>query len=113
MGILKVQFLTVIALVRAIKGGDYAPLSATGPAAQHVVAFCRGGHAITVATRLPAGLRHVGGWTGTTLRVAEQRWRDVLTGATHEGPLLLLSQLTRQLPVALLVAEDQVDGDDA
>jgi (1->4)-alpha-D-glucan 1-alpha-D-glucosylmutase len=93
--------------------GGYAPLPATGPAARHAVAFCRGGYAVTVATRLPAGLRRVGGWTGTTLRVAELPWRDVLTGATHAGPLLLLSQVTRRLPVALLVPDDQVNGDEA
>jgi maltooligosyltrehalose synthase len=93
--------------------GGYSPLSAAGPTARHAVAFCRGGHAITIGTRLPAGLRRAGGWAGTTLRVPEKRWRDVLTGATHEGPLLLLSQLTRRLPVALLVPEDGADGDDA
>jgi (1->4)-alpha-D-glucan 1-alpha-D-glucosylmutase len=93
--------------------GGYTPLPVTGPAARHALAFGRGGRVVTVATRLPAGLRRANGWTGTTLRVAETRWRDVLTGVTHEGPLLLLSQLMRQLPVALLVADDEVNGDDA
>jgi (1->4)-alpha-D-glucan 1-alpha-D-glucosylmutase len=93
--------------------GSYAPLPATGPAARHVVAFSRGGHVVTVATRLPAGLRRTGGWTGTTVRVPEARWRDLLTDAIHAGPLLLLSQLMRRLPVALLVADDGMNGDDA
>ena len=86
--------------------GGYAPVHATGPAAGHVIAFQRGGHAITVATRLPAGLRRRGGWAGTVLPVPEGRWRDVLTGATHSGPRPLLSDIAIRLPVALLVPAD-------
>jgi (1->4)-alpha-D-glucan 1-alpha-D-glucosylmutase len=86
--------------------GGYAPVQATGPAAGHVVAFQRGGHAVTVATRLPAGLRRRGGWAGTALPAGGGRWRDVLTGAVHTGPRLPLSVLTARLPVALLVPED-------
>jgi malto-oligosyltrehalose synthase len=104
--------------------GGYAPLRAAGPAAAHAVAFRRG-RAITVATRLPVGLRQRGGWDGTTLQVPAERWRDVLSGATHAGPYLPLSnlaeselaeselaeselaesELAERLPVALLVAE--------
>jgi len=83
--------------------GGYAPLAADGPAARHVLAFRRGGHAITVATRLPDGLRRRGGWAGTALPVREGRWRDVLTGATHDGSRPLLSDIALRLPVALLV----------
>jgi malto-oligosyltrehalose synthase len=85
--------------------GGYAPLRAAGPAASHAVAFSRGGEAITVATRLPAGLRGRGGWGGTALEVPEGRWRDLLTDATHAGPRLLLSFVTERLPVALLVSD--------
>jgi (1->4)-alpha-D-glucan 1-alpha-D-glucosylmutase len=85
--------------------GGYAPVPASGPAAGHVVAFRRG-QAITVATRLPAGLRERGGWAGTTLEVPAGRWRDVLTGATHTGPRPLLSDIEIRLPVALLVPAD-------
>jgi (1->4)-alpha-D-glucan 1-alpha-D-glucosylmutase len=86
--------------------GGYAPVRAAGPAAGHVIAFQRGGHAITVATRLPVGLRRRGGWAGTVLPVPEGRWRDVLTGATHSGPRPLLSDIDIRLPVALLVPAD-------
>jgi (1->4)-alpha-D-glucan 1-alpha-D-glucosylmutase len=85
--------------------GGYAPLRAAGPAARHAVAFCRGGHAVTVATRLPAALRQRGGWARTALDVPGTRWRDVLSGAIHTGPRLLLSDVTKRLPVALLVAD--------
>jgi (1->4)-alpha-D-glucan 1-alpha-D-glucosylmutase len=85
-------------------GNDYHPLTAHGPASDHVVAFARGG-AVTVATRLPAGLRRRGGWQDTALQLTHGGWHDVLTGATYTGDRLPLSELTRHLPVALLVAQ--------
>ena len=33
-------------------GGSYTPLATEGPAAEHAFAFMRGGHAVTVVTRL-------------------------------------------------------------
>ncbi len=86
--------------------GRYGPLAAEGPAAEHAVAFQRGDQAVTVVTRLPAGLRRRGGWADTTLPLSQLHWRDVLTGARHAGLRPLLSDLTRRLPVALLVPEE-------
>ena len=71
--------------------GDYRPLDAEGPAARHAVSFLRGpsagggsgGPAVTVATRLPGGLRRRGGWADTVLPLLPGPWRDVLTGVTH------------------------------
>jgi (1->4)-alpha-D-glucan 1-alpha-D-glucosylmutase len=91
----------------------YRPLAAEGPAAEHVLAFQRGGPtpphggAVTVATRLPAGLRRRGGWADTALAFPdpEATWRDVLTSTMYRGEKALLSELTRRLPVALLVPE--------
>jgi (1->4)-alpha-D-glucan 1-alpha-D-glucosylmutase len=97
--------------------GGYEPLAARGPAAEHAVAFVRGGHAVTVATRLPAGLRQHGGWAETVLVLPDgaggpagtggpaQAWRDVITGTVHAGPWLDLGRLTESLPVALLVPD--------
>jgi (1->4)-alpha-D-glucan 1-alpha-D-glucosylmutase len=85
--------------------GSYAPVYADGPAARHAVAFDRAGDAVTVATRLPAGLRRIGGWADTAVTLPQGRWRDMLTGTTHTGTKLLLSALMRQLPVAVLVRE--------
>jgi len=90
---------------------DYQPLAAEGPAAGHAVACARGGQAVTVATRLPAGLRGRGGWDGTVLTLPGQpggpppglAWRDLLTGVVHPGPQVPLAALTQRLPVALLV----------
>jgi maltooligosyltrehalose synthase len=85
--------------------GGYTPLAADGPAAEHVVAFMRGEHAVTVVTRLPAGLRRRGGWTDTVLPLPDLHWRDVLTGTRHAGLRPLLSEVTWRLPVALLIPE--------
>ncbi len=85
--------------------GGYTPLRAEGPAARHAVAFLRGGDAVAVATRLPAGLRRRGGWADTVLPLPGGPWRDVLTGVTHAGPHPLLATLALRLPVALLVHE--------
>jgi (1->4)-alpha-D-glucan 1-alpha-D-glucosylmutase len=86
--------------------GGYQPLAAQGPAAGHVVAFIRGGHAVTVATRLPATLTRLGGWAGTVLPLPGRHWRDVLTGATLDGPCLRLETVAQRYPVALLVPEN-------
>jgi (1->4)-alpha-D-glucan 1-alpha-D-glucosylmutase len=78
----------------------YTPVPAIGPAADHVIAFDRGG-ALTVATRLPVGLERIGGWQGTRLELPPGRWRDELSGAeTTTGQLGCLLAV---YPVALLV----------
>ena len=77
----------------------YQPVTASGAQAGHVVAFDRGG-AITVATRLPAGLAAAGGWRDTTLDLPEGRWHDLLTGLDTDGRL---DDLLAAHPVALLV----------
>ncbi|HEV7623072.1 MAG TPA: malto-oligosyltrehalose synthase, partial [Amnibacterium sp.] len=82
----------------------YTPLTATGPAAGHVVAFDRGG-AVAVATRLPVRLAESGWWRDTALDVGSAPVRDVLTGRDFPGGSLPLADLLAQYPVALLVAE--------
>jgi (1->4)-alpha-D-glucan 1-alpha-D-glucosylmutase len=86
--------------------GPYQPLPADGPAARHAVAFARGGHSMTVATRLPARLAAAGGWADTVLPLPHGGgWRDVLNGTVHDGPRPRLADLTAVYPVALLVPE--------
>ncbi|WP_328829686.1 alpha-amylase family glycosyl hydrolase [Nocardioides acrostichi] len=82
----------------------YDPVGVTGEAADHAVAFDRGG-AITVVTRLPLGLNARGGWGGTHLDLPPGRWRDALTGRGHTGPADVADVLADH-PVALLVEED-------
>ena len=85
--------------------GSYTPLASEGLAAEHAFAFLRGGHAVTVVTRLPAGLRRRGGWADTALPLPDLHWRDVLTGVRHAGLRPPLTELTRRLPVALLIPD--------
>jgi (1->4)-alpha-D-glucan 1-alpha-D-glucosylmutase len=77
----------------------YRPIRASGPAADHAVAFDRGG-AITVATRLPVGLERAGGWGDTAIDVG--RVTDAISGVAFTGPIAL-SELLADYPVALLV----------
>jgi (1->4)-alpha-D-glucan 1-alpha-D-glucosylmutase len=78
----------------------YQPLSADGPAAEHLVAFDRGG-LIAVATRLPLTLHRAGGWRDSTLILPAGEHRDLLTGRHHTGRQPVAA-LLESYPVALL-----------
>lgn len=82
----------------------YRPVLARGEAADHALAFDRGG-AVAVVTRLPLGLAEAGGWRDTVLALPEGRWRDLRTDAVLEG-LAPLAEVLGDFPVALLVRED-------
>ncbi|MDQ6656977.1 MAG: malto-oligosyltrehalose synthase [Actinomycetota bacterium] len=82
----------------------YTPLSATGCAAEHLVAFDRGG-AVTVGSRLPVRLRAAGGWADTTMTLPAAGWVDVLTGRAIPGATVSVAELLADYPVALLVRE--------
>ena len=76
-----------------------------GEAADHVLAFDRGG-AVTVATRLPLGLADRGGWGDTTARAARRplaRPADRRTSSPATAAVAVAELLT-ELPVALLVS---------
>ncbi len=78
----------------------YQPVTASGPAADHLVGFDRGG-VITLATRLPVTLEASGGW-GTTTVTLTGAHRDLLSDRTHTGEVAL-SDVLGELGVALLV----------
>jgi (1->4)-alpha-D-glucan 1-alpha-D-glucosylmutase len=83
----------------------YAPVEASGTAADSVVAFDRGG-AVTVATRLPVRLAGTG-WSDTRLHLPTGAWRDLLTGnrLVSDASGLPVGDLLATLPVALLVRD--------
>ena len=85
--------------------GPYTPVTAVGPAAEHVVAFLRGDDVLTIVTRLPVGLRRVGGWRDTSIDLPDGEWSDVFGGSAHAGAVLL-SDLLGTLPVALLARRE-------
>lgn len=80
----------------------YTPLIASGAAADHLVAFDRGG-AIALATRLPIGLAEHGGWGDTTVDLGSAPVIDVLTNREFEGGVLRVADLLAHYPVALLI----------
>jgi len=90
----------------------YVPMVVTGAAAEHVLAFDRGG-AVTVATRLPVGLAAradaepaasapPGAWGDTLLLRRTGPAVDVLTGRRFEAGAIPLAELLSHYPVALL-----------
>ncbi|GAA1161777.1 malto-oligosyltrehalose synthase [Streptomyces hebeiensis] len=87
------------------ESGTYSPLYATGPAAEHCLAFCRRGEVITAVTRLPLRLAEAGGWGATELVLPPGRWEDALAspGRTYEGGgPVAVARLFTDRPVALL-----------
>ncbi|GAA4995204.1 malto-oligosyltrehalose synthase [Kitasatospora paranensis] len=93
---------TALHLRRTRPLGRYRPLAATGPAAEHLLAFARGTDVITAVTRLPYGLRRSGGWRDTVLELPPGRWTDELTERHYEGGPLQVAWLLEHHPVALL-----------
>lgn len=82
----------------------YAALDAVGSAADHVVAFDRGG-AVAIATRLPIRLERAGGWRDTRVLVPPARYVDAITGRRLEGDAVALAEALDRYPVALLLRE--------
>jgi (1->4)-alpha-D-glucan 1-alpha-D-glucosylmutase len=89
----------------------YAPVAtSTGSA----VAFARGAgsgpgepRVVVVATRLHEALERNGGWGQHSIALPGGTWRDELTGTVWPGGALALADLLADLPVALLVREEQ------
>ncbi len=68
---------------------SYTRLVAEGPAADHVLAFDRGG-AVTVVTRLPLGLAAKGGWGNTTVRIPSVGTVDVARLLGDRGAVMVV-----------------------
>ncbi|GGC85848.1 malto-oligosyltrehalose synthase [Tersicoccus solisilvae] len=83
----------------------YRPVTVSGPAAAHVIAFDRGGEApgaVTVATRLPVGLAARGGLGETTISLAAPT-ADALTGRAVPAGRVRAADILGDLGVALLL----------
>lgn len=83
----------------------YTPMTVAGAAADHAIAFDRGG-ALAVATRLPLGLAARGGWGDTVLLRHSRPTVDVFTGRRFEGSEVALAELLELYPVALLAPQE-------
>jgi (1->4)-alpha-D-glucan 1-alpha-D-glucosylmutase len=80
--------------------GGYRPVLATGPAADHVVAFRRGDDVLVAITRWSVRLQE-SGWDDTTLPLPVGSWIDTLTSTLFTGATPA-AELFAELPVALL-----------
>lgn len=105
-GLPKLHVIRAALAARALRpdacSGDHVPIEAIGPKAQHVVAFTRGGAAITIVPRLVWRLGD--DWGETRLPLPPGRWRDVIGGGTVETGRL--ADLLGRFPVALLLRAD-------
>jgi (1->4)-alpha-D-glucan 1-alpha-D-glucosylmutase len=91
--------------------GDYIKLEASGPAAQHILAFARRGKThstVTAITRLAAPLVTdiplvpPDAWADTNLTLPDGNWLDVLTGNAISGTKIPVAEIFARLPVSLL-----------
>ncbi|MBN1382115.1 MAG: malto-oligosyltrehalose synthase [Deltaproteobacteria bacterium] len=85
--------------------GCYRPLSAAGLKREHVIAFTRGDHVMTVAPRLFIGLK--GDWADTELTFPRGQWRNAFTGDAIKGKAQVKDILQR-FPVALFCRSEEV-----
>jgi (1->4)-alpha-D-glucan 1-alpha-D-glucosylmutase len=82
---------------------DHATYAQVDTSTEHAVAFARSDEVLTAVSRLTVALARSGGWGAASIALPQGRWRDLLTGATHNGGAVPCSSLLDALPVALLV----------
>jgi (1->4)-alpha-D-glucan 1-alpha-D-glucosylmutase len=86
----------------------YTPLAVDGAKRDHVIAYLRGERVVTVVPRLIVKL--LGTWRDTTVLLPEGRWRNRLTGSVLEGGRSAVRGMLKDFPVALLMREDEGEG---
>jgi (1->4)-alpha-D-glucan 1-alpha-D-glucosylmutase len=104
VGAAKLHLVTTLLRLRRDRPelfSGYQPVTATGAAADHVLAFDRGG-LVVVVTRLPVGLARRGGWQDTELDLPPGTFRDVLTDRVADPAV---GNLLADLPVSALVRD--------
>lgn len=103
-GAVKLMIVTAALRMRKVLPeyfNGYEPITAAGVAADHVIAFDRGGVAL-VGTRLPRQLAEGGGWHDTRVDLPAGVWLDQLSGREFSG-VTPVAALLADLPVAMLV----------
>jgi (1->4)-alpha-D-glucan 1-alpha-D-glucosylmutase len=84
------------------EAAQYAPLTATGAKARHLVAFSRG-RLLVLVPRLVVGL--AGGWADTEVELPAGPWTNILTGATEPGGReARVAALLDRFPIAVMTA---------
>ena len=85
------------------RDSSYQPLPVSGRHRDCVVAFARGGGAVTIAPRLVAKVAD--GWDDTSVNLPAGHYRNVLTGMRLAAKSATLQSLLAAFPVALLEKE--------
>jgi (1->4)-alpha-D-glucan 1-alpha-D-glucosylmutase len=94
------------AALRLRPSGEYQPLDVRGEAAEHVLAFARGGRTVTIVPRFPLRLAERGGLGDTSVTLPRDGvWTDAVTGATLTGGEASVGQVLSTFPVSLLEAD--------
>jgi (1->4)-alpha-D-glucan 1-alpha-D-glucosylmutase len=83
--------------------GDYSPLTGSGSAADHFIAFARSGDIVVIVPRLVLSLDN--SWGSTTLKIPPGSWNNQFTGARVTGGAVKLQEILNDFPVALLTCE--------
>ncbi len=83
----------------------YEPLTVDGAKKDHLIAYSRAGHVITLAPRL--SLKLGGNWSGTTIEIPQGKWANILTREVVTGGRLRVNALLQRFPVALLTKEEE------
>ncbi|WP_263358035.1 malto-oligosyltrehalose synthase [Acidicapsa ligni] len=83
----------------------YTPLLAEGLKREHVVAYLRGSHVVTIVPRWTLKLGD--SWASTTLNLPQGNWKNALTGDVIKGGRLRVQTLLQHFPVALLTRETE------
>ncbi|MBC2638515.1 MULTISPECIES: malto-oligosyltrehalose synthase [unclassified Rhodococcus (in: high G+C Gram-positive bacteria)] len=87
-------------------GGTYAPIFASGAAAEHLIGFLRGRadaapDVVALATRHSVDVEQCG-WGDTTVTLPAGTWTDLLTSRAYPGGPVDVAALFSRYPVALL-----------
>jgi (1->4)-alpha-D-glucan 1-alpha-D-glucosylmutase len=90
-------------------GSAYTPVAATGSKADHVVAYLRGDHVLTIGVR--ANVMRGNTWDETNLKLPSRskggRWCNRLTGESFKAGVVAVEKLIGSFPVALLTFEEE------
>jgi (1->4)-alpha-D-glucan 1-alpha-D-glucosylmutase len=81
---------------------EYAALAVEGPERERVIAYRRGERVLKV---VPRWSHEAKAWGETAVDVPEGRWKNRLTCAVVEGGRVLVGELLKDFPVALLTLE--------
>lgn len=82
---------------------DYTPLRVTGAKVCHAIAYLRGEEVATISPRLVKTLN--GDWQETAVELPEGAWTNRMTGARMDGGRVVVADVLRHFPVALLVRD--------